>query len=59
MKDYLMNPASQPTSPETPATSAAKPAYAVPQVTTYTDAALLEQLGPAQAGGTYTVFGGP
>ena len=47
--------------PTTPAlvTPAVKPAYAAPQVTTYTDAALLEALGPAQAGGTYTVFGGP
>ena len=39
------------------AVPAVKPAYAAPQVTTYTDAALLEALGPAQAGGTYTVFG--
>jgi hypothetical protein len=37
----------------------AKPAYAAPEVNTYSDAALLEALGPAQAGGTYTVFGGP
>ncbi len=36
-----------------------KPVYEPPQVVTYTDAALLEALGPAQAGGTYTVFGGP
>jgi len=35
----------------------ARPAYVPPSVTTYTDAALLEALGPAQAGGTYTVFG--
>lgn len=42
-----------------PVTPPVRPAYAVPQVTTYTDAALLEALGPAQAGGSYTVFGGP
>ncbi len=37
----------------------ARPAYEAPQVTTYTEAALLAALGPAQAGGSYTVFGGP
>ncbi len=46
----------QPPAASTPA-QAAKPAYAEPQVTTYTDTSLLEALGPAQAGGTYTVFG--
>ena len=50
-----MDPLTQPAQPE----PAPKPAYTAPQVTTYTDAALLEALGPAQAGGTYTVFGGP
>jgi hypothetical protein len=43
----------------TTVTPTSKPVYEPPQVTTYTDAALLEALGPAQAGGTYTVFGGP
>jgi hypothetical protein len=37
----------------------AKPAYAPPAVTTYTDAALLEALGPARAGGNYNLLGGP
>ena len=48
-----------PAAPTEPVTPPARPAYAVPQVTTYTDATLLEALGPAQAGGSYTVFGGP
>ncbi len=43
----------------TPDTQQPKPVYEPPQVVTYTDAALLAALGPAQAGGSYTVFGGP
>jgi hypothetical protein len=38
---------------------AGKPAYEPPSVATYTDAALLEALGPARAGGTYNLLGGP
>jgi hypothetical protein len=48
----------QPAAPP-PAPAHSRPAYTEPQVISYTDAALLEALGPAQAGGTYTVFGGP
>lgn len=35
-----------------------KPLYEPPQVTTYLEADILEQLGPAQAGGTYNLMGG-
>jgi hypothetical protein len=36
-----------------------RPAYVSPRVTTFDDAALLEALGPATAGGSYDIFGGP
>ena len=39
--------------------TASKPDYEPPAVTTYTDAALLEALGPARAGGGYNLLGGP
>ena len=36
-----------------------KPLYEVPTITAYTEAELLEQLGPARAGGNYSdMFGG-
>jgi hypothetical protein len=44
--------------PPVPAVVPVKPAYTPPTVATYTDAALLDQLGPAQAGGGYNPFGG-
>lgn len=36
----------------------AKPPYEPPQITTYLEADILEQLGPAQAGGNYNLMGG-
>ncbi len=42
------------TEPRTP--PAGRPVYEAPQVTTYTDAALLEALGPAQAQTGYIRF---
>ncbi len=55
----MTNTQTNPTPTQPPANPPARPAYVAPSVATYTDAALLEALGPAQAGGSYTVFGGP
>ena len=48
----------KPTPPTPGGTQPPKPAYETPQITTYYEAEILEQLGPAQAGGNYNLMGG-